>query len=1095
MVDPHANGCPEPEVLAAYVDRGLSLSERARVDVHLASCPQCIALVAGAARTVAELAAHMPDEGVLEEATPLVTRRSLAGALAAAAAVIAVVAAPSLVRPWLERDSGLVSLVDTVAEHRSVLGRLTGGFPHAPLGAPSAGGQDGQAAGAGRVQLAAGKIRESLGDRTTPATLHAIGVAHLLDGDIDEAALSLLAASREQPANARYLSDVAAVQLERARRGIRPDDFPRALASAERATRLDPSLREAWFNRALAITALSLTDQARQAWRDYLDRDASSPWAAEARAQLAALEQPNGATAWDAIATQLQGPIDAALAERALKTNMTEARNFVENVIIRDWATAVESKADASGPLARLRVMADAFDRAGDALYVDSIAAIDRATAVGSAQLAQLAAGHRRYIDAASAFSNDQFDVALKGFEEAQRQLADFGSPFAVRAEIERGGIAHATGRNDDAAPLLTRGADVAAAHGYAFAEGRATWFLGLVTFSRSQLGDVRNYYERTLSTFERIGDIEAAAGAHNLLASLFGYLGDEDAAWTHRQRALAAAAASRSERFKFVVLVGAAASVRRTDPETSLVLQNAVVSSAERIGRQFVLVEVLNTRAGIVSELGRRTEASSDLRAARSLLDRINILAVRERVEESILATESDYYRMLDPTRAVAAAQTAIDRVSKRNDRLRVAQLSLKLAKANVALGNLNAADAALTRGIQAFEAERSSLVNGGRLSTLDESWRLFDTAIQLAIHKKDYERAFAMSERARTRTAAGLQRGPINDSLADIERSVSEDEAIIALDQFDDELAVWVIRRGGTAVFTRPIARSDAQRLVGQVRDEVRLGVAEPRASAELFNEIIRPAANTLRGATQLVVVPTEPYQNVSFAALWDRSSRRFLIEDTTVTMATNVAMATSGDAGPLGQGEATNVLVVGGPDSGERARDVAAEYPNAAVLSGASATGQRVVSEAAERNIVHLIADADRNREYPMLSRLRLAEEPGRPYSTDLLGRDIAAAKLPRTRLVVIESHRANELHQGEASSGLAPAFLAAGVPAVLDTLTDADSPAIRELMVGFHRQMRQSESAAEALSRLQRNAIQQNGRRLGAWSALVLYGSDR
>jgi anti-sigma factor RsiW len=47
MVDSHTNGCPEPEVLAAYVDRGLSLSERARVDDHLASCPQCIALVAG----------------------------------------------------------------------------------------------------------------------------------------------------------------------------------------------------------------------------------------------------------------------------------------------------------------------------------------------------------------------------------------------------------------------------------------------------------------------------------------------------------------------------------------------------------------------------------------------------------------------------------------------------------------------------------------------------------------------------------------------------------------------------------------------------------------------------------------------------------------------------------------------------------------------------------------------------------------------------------------------------------------------------------------------------------------------------------------
>ena len=148
MVDPHTNGCPQPEVLAAYVDRGLSLPERARVDAHLASCPQCIALVAGVARTVEELSAHGHVAALPAEATPLVTRRSVAGALAAAAAVIAVLAAPALVRPLLERDSGLVSLVDSVGEQRSVLGRLTGGFPHAPLGVPSAGGQDGRAAGA-----------------------------------------------------------------------------------------------------------------------------------------------------------------------------------------------------------------------------------------------------------------------------------------------------------------------------------------------------------------------------------------------------------------------------------------------------------------------------------------------------------------------------------------------------------------------------------------------------------------------------------------------------------------------------------------------------------------------------------------------------------------------------------------------------------------------------------------------------------------------------------------------------------------------------------------------------------------------------------
>jgi CHAT domain-containing protein len=74
-------------------------------------------------------------------------------------------------------------------------------------------------------------------------------------------------------------------------------------------------------------------------------------------------------------------------------------------------------------------------------------------------------------------------------------------------------------------------------------------------------------------------------------------------------------------------------------------------------------------------------------------------------------------------------------------------------------------------------------------------------------------------------------------------------------------------------------------------------------------------------------------------------------------------------------------------------------------------------------------------------------------------------------------------------------MARAFMAAGVPAVVGTLPGADDNATRDLMIGFHREMSKGMSAEQALYTVQRSAIQQNGRRLGAWSALVFYGSDR
>ena len=300
------------------------------------------------------------------------------------------------------------------------------------------------------IVLIAGKIRESFGERETPSRLHALGVQQLLAGRYDDAAASLLAAAREQPNNARYVSDVAAVQLERARLGLRPDDLPRALASADRARRLDPSLREAWFNRALAATALSLNGQAKQAWTEYLARDNSSPWATEARKRLEDLSKPTPAAAWAGIQGRLHGPIDAALADEAVRAQMTEARNFLEDELLPQWAAAVEAGRDASRELDGIRNMADAFARiAGDSLYRDAVAAIDRAGNGDS--LRALARGHALYANAAGLFAEDRFADAAPGMASARAQLSAAGSPFAIRPTLELGAIGYVRGNYDDA--------------------------------------------------------------------------------------------------------------------------------------------------------------------------------------------------------------------------------------------------------------------------------------------------------------------------------------------------------------------------------------------------------------------------------------------------------------------------------------------------------------------------------------------------------------------------------------------------------------------------------------------------------------------
>jgi CHAT domain-containing protein len=346
-------------------------------------------------------------------------------------------------------------------------------------------------------------------------------------------------------------------------------------------------------------------------------------------------------------------------------------------------------------------------------------------------------------------------------------------------------------------------------------------------------------------------------------------------------------------------------------------------------------------------------------------------------------------------------------------------------------------------------------------------------------------------MAERARPTHAGGAPQPVL--SLTAAQGLARPGEAIVALNQFEDELAIWFIRNDHTSLVMRPIRRIDAERLVARQQEEIRIEARHPDASAALFDEIVRPLAAELRGVTRIAVVPDTTFQDASFAAFWDRSKSRFLVEDMTIASAPNVSVlaASAGDRSrAIGE-----PLIVSGEAQEPTARAIASTYRAPHMLIGASATRERFLADAPKSNIVHLTVPAHPNRAYPSLSRLVLSDEPGKRYSGAVLGRDIANRPMPVTRLVVLDDVRNSDSYRREGSFNLARAFLAAGVPAVLGTLPGADESKTRELMVAFHVQMAGEASAGEALTRLQRNVLGSNGRRIGAWGALVMYGSDR
>ena len=75
----------------------------------------------------------------------------------------------------------------------------------------------------------------------------------MISGDLDTAITDLQQAATADPANATYLSDLAAAYLTRGIRQQNPQDFQQALARADEALARDARHVDALFNRALAL--------------------------------------------------------------------------------------------------------------------------------------------------------------------------------------------------------------------------------------------------------------------------------------------------------------------------------------------------------------------------------------------------------------------------------------------------------------------------------------------------------------------------------------------------------------------------------------------------------------------------------------------------------------------------------------------------------------------------------------------------------------------------------------------------------------------------------------------------------------------------
>ncbi len=140
------------------------------------------------------------------------------------------------------------------------------------------------------------RIENSLIEATekspTAQTHHRLGVFYLTQQKYTDAIKEFEGALKFADKSATIHNDLGAAYFELAKTSAREKKLEALAHSLEeftKAVELDGNLLEALFNKSLALQELGLPRQAKESWTLYLQKDSSSPWAEEARRNLARL--------------------------------------------------------------------------------------------------------------------------------------------------------------------------------------------------------------------------------------------------------------------------------------------------------------------------------------------------------------------------------------------------------------------------------------------------------------------------------------------------------------------------------------------------------------------------------------------------------------------------------------------------------------------------------------------------------------------------------------------------------------------------------------------------------------------------------------
>jgi hypothetical protein len=423
----------------------------------------------------------------------------------------------------------------------------------------------------------------------------------------------------------------------------------------------------------------------------------------------------------------------------------------------------------------------------------------------------------------------------------------------------------------------------------------------------------------------------------------------------------------------------------------------------AQRTGREKDVPEVLLRLAQAETGMNSHREAARHVTEARLRIATVSDPVMHARLQADLADTESDLRNDNRPSNAITELTRTLDHFRLHHNYPGLVRAYLRRSSAYLRNSQPDSAEIDLASAIELIEGGLSSTTSATlRASLLESVVGVYDDMIRLMLATGRHAAAFGYLERSRaTRSQLFFATATTGDSfkkasidtpsLQSLADSVPTSTAAVIYGVLDNQLLAWGLSAGQVRFHTTTIKAVDLNneitRFVSLLNAESDTAVTK-RASFRLFNLLFGAFGDQLASASEIVIVPDKLLYQVPYAALYDSSRRRYLIEHADISILPSAHQLERRRVFTA----ATKPIIVGGapsnslpgftalPGAEREVEEVAKLYPAARVVSGRTLTRRNLLARIPTHRMMHFAGHARFNPTNPAQSFVVLSGETG-------------------------------------------------------------------------------------------------------------------